>query len=313
MSKPPLVSVTVCIYNGEACLSEALHSVLAQTFTNFELICLDDGSRDRSADIVRAMRDPRIRYEYQENRGLGAARRRCIELAAGKYVALLDQDDVWLPTKLERQIRFLESHHEYGLVYSDCLVIDGNGQVIKRHSQQVRPVYGHVLAELLLSSPIMVSTTIFPRTVLEAVGSFRDYRMCEEYDLFLRVAARYPIGYLEEPLAKYRVHPTSTSQRMRDVQLRETLEILDKWERSEIGKSAYVRCQIHFARAMIYGFVGRQLMYADGDRGLARRYLRESLRHRWHPRPVLDCALSFLPTPLLLRARQSSKQLLRYF
>ncbi|TAJ75548.1 MAG: glycosyltransferase family 2 protein, partial [Gallionellaceae bacterium] len=119
----PKVSVVIPLYNGERFIRNAIESVLCQTVQDFELIVVDDGSKDRGKDIVLDMKDP-ITYIYQDNSGTAAARNRGFLNSHGDYIAFLDQDDRWYPQKLETQIWQLDDNPQIGIVYSDIDVID---------------------------------------------------------------------------------------------------------------------------------------------------------------------------------------------
>ena len=123
--RTPLVSVAMPAYNSEEYVKQAIDSVLAQTFSDFELIIVNDGSSDRSKEIILSYTDERIRYlENEKNLGIVKTRNRCIANAAGKYIAVLDNDDIALPFRLEEQVRFLEANSDYGVCGSFYRIID---------------------------------------------------------------------------------------------------------------------------------------------------------------------------------------------
>src|SRR5712692_4293853 len=127
LDSSPTVSVVIPVYNGERYLAEAISSVLDQTYKNFELIVVDDGSTDQSAAVVRSFTDDRIRYLYQSNGGASKARNLGVAASRGTVIAFLDSDDVWLPHKLERQIDCLASHKDVGAVYCWYEVLEPDG------------------------------------------------------------------------------------------------------------------------------------------------------------------------------------------
>src|SRR5581483_3397166 len=149
---PPAVSINLCCYNSEAFLQATLESISRQTFRDWELIVIDDGSVDSTGAIVQRFRerDPRIIYHRQQNAGLGAARNAAIERSSGKYIALIDHDDLWLPAKLEQQVRQMASQERLVLSYTDAEVIDERGRPLRPYMPADRSAEGEVGRELFL-------------------------------------------------------------------------------------------------------------------------------------------------------------------
>ena len=212
----PAVSVVMPVYQGREHLSAAIESVLAQTFERFELLVVDDGSTDGSAAIARtyAGRDPRVHYRRQENSGQGAARNAGIGVARGEAVAFLDQDDIWLPEKLARQLPLLDVAT---VVYSDTYILrDGGRSREERLSEHLDgwPVPA-TLQSLIVGNTIPVLTALVPRRLLLAHGGFTSdpaLQGVDDYDLWLRLAAAgVTFTYFPEPLAVYRVHKAAMS------------------------------------------------------------------------------------------------------
>ena len=127
---PPKVSINLCCYNGEKYLEETLQSIFLQTYTDWELVVVNDGSTDSTERIIKSHKaaGKPIVYHYQENAGLGSARNKALQLSSGSYIALIDQDDIWLSEKLEKQVRAFEVDRLLGLVYSDTYYIDQDGK-----------------------------------------------------------------------------------------------------------------------------------------------------------------------------------------
>ncbi len=197
-SKEPLVSVVIPTYNREGMVGQAIDSVLCQDFSDFELIVVDDGSTDKTPDLLRSYGE-RIRIIRQPNRGVSAARNAGIRAAAGSLIALLDSDDEWLPGKLKTQIEFFKSHPEALICQTEEIWIR-NGQRVnpkKRHKKPSGWIFTPSL-ELCLVSPsaVMMRGELFDR-----VGFFdEDLPACEDYDLWLRVSCRYPVYLIDESL-----------------------------------------------------------------------------------------------------------------
>jgi glycosyltransferase involved in cell wall biosynthesis len=208
-----LISVIIPTFNRAAKLVRAVDSVLAQTHTRLELIVVDDGSSDRTGDLLRAYRDPRLRVLQQPNRGVSAARNAGIAASGGECVALLDSDDEWLERKLERQAVFLQQGR-WSVVQTDEQWIRHGRRVNpgKRHRKRAGWLFAPSL-EMCLVSP---SCVLFTRRWWEEIGPFDPgLPACEDYDLWLRCSLRYPIGLLPERLVrKYGGHGDQLSRRM---------------------------------------------------------------------------------------------------
>jgi glycosyltransferase involved in cell wall biosynthesis len=205
------VSVIVPTYNTIAYLPAAIDSILHQTFEDFEILLINDGSTDGTDQWAKQITDPRIRYINQTNQGLSAARNTGIAAAQGRYIALLDADDLWEPTKLAKQVAYLESHPEMGMVHSWVTFMDSEGASTGRIWKT--QAEGWVLPQLLHRNDVAVLSVLVRRECFEAIGVFEaKLRSLEDWDLWLRLAVQYPIGLLREPLARYRQLPGSMSK-----------------------------------------------------------------------------------------------------
>ena len=209
----PRVSVIIPTHNRSRLLGAAVASVLRQSFQDFEIIIVDDASTDGTEAFVRALADERIRYlKHSTHRNVSAARNTGVLGSRGELLAFLDDDDEWLPSKLERQLNVLdECALVVGGVYTGFAMVDrttGNvmGTIVPSKG-------GHILHELCRHNCIgTASTMVLRRKCLEEVGLFDetvDYG--EEYDMWIRLARRFEFTYLEEPLVRYSVHPAQLS------------------------------------------------------------------------------------------------------
>ncbi len=228
----PLVSVIVPLFNSERYLQETIAGVLAQTFRDFEIILMDDGSKDSTAKIVRSFNDPRIRYFYKENEGLSETRNKAIRESKGELIAFLDHDDVWLEEKLAKEVALLTGNDALGLVYSDAYILFNDKTSGVTYFKRSNPKKGMILKDLLFDSVnfIPLPTVLMKRKVFDEVGDFnKDFKIGEEYELFLRVAEKYEFDYVDEPLAKYRIHNNSFSNK-KDLFVKEHFMILDIWK-----------------------------------------------------------------------------------
>lgn len=227
-----IVSVLMPVYKGESFVAMAIESVLGQTYPHIELIIVNDGSPDNSAEIIKPyLADRRVKYIEQANAGVAAARNTALETATGGYIGLCDQDDEWLPHKAEKQVAYLEAHLEAGLVHGDVDYIDANGQPLPHEPYFPAAVYGQCFARMYMGNPVMAVAAMFRRSVVDAVGGFDPIiKYADDYDLWLRIAAHHAIGYLDEPIARYRWHAENNSHHQ--IAIREyTLWVLRKAER----------------------------------------------------------------------------------
>lgn len=206
-----LVSVIIAAYNAEKYIVEAIDSVLGQTWPNVECLVIDDGSTDRTADIVKSY-GSRLRYIYQKNAERSAARNCGLAEASGDYVSFLDADDKIAPEKIAEQVAFLDAHQEYGLVYSRVLYF--RGETRRDHFSIWRPApSGSVIPELVFRNFINLSSPLIRKTDALAVGGFDTaYSLNEDWDFWLRLAVRgVQFGYLDKIHTYYRVHEGSSS------------------------------------------------------------------------------------------------------
>ena len=214
-----LVSVIMPAYNAEKYIADSIRSVIAQTYSNWELIVVDDGSTDRTAAVVQEFvsRDSRIKYIYQENGRLGKARNTGIANSSGPLIAFLDSDDLWIETKLERQTRALVENNA-DVVFSDAYIFKGDDT--SDETKAFRSPAGRfsgpdLLDSLIRLNWIAVLTALLKRTALDRVGLFqeeKEYHGVEDYDLWLRLAEAGVVFYgLSDVLARYRQHGAAMS------------------------------------------------------------------------------------------------------
>lgn len=209
----PLVSIIMNCYNCERFLKEALDSIYAQTFTDWEILFWDNASGDTTPDIV-AKYDQRLKYHRAETTApLGEARNLVLQKACGKYISFLDSDDLYLPDKLAKQVELMEGS-DYALCYGSVLVIDENGKETEQRPATNKS--GNLLKTLLKRYEINMQTVMIRRSVLEVEGlTFRtDLKYNPDYNLFMLIAASHPVGVIPDYVAKYRVYPGSLSKKL---------------------------------------------------------------------------------------------------
>jgi glycosyltransferase involved in cell wall biosynthesis len=205
MSGRRLVSIVLPTHNGERYLASAIESVLAQTYSEWELLLVDDASTDRTSEIARgaAAKDGRIRtIRHDTNRKLPSALNTGFEAARGAYLGWTSDDNLYRPEAIETMVRFLDGHEEIGMVYADYSTIDAEGRV----TGHVRAFPPECLAYLNAVGPCM----LYRRAVLEVVGGYAtDVFTAEDYEYWIRVAGRFRIEPLHEDLYLYRFHGDS--------------------------------------------------------------------------------------------------------
>jgi len=213
----PKVSVILTTCNGASrgYLSIAIESVLNQSFQDFDLLIIDDGSIDHTADECKQyLGNGKVKYIFQDNKGLAGARNTGIELSSGEYICFLDDDDVWKPEKLQRQLEFMQNRlsgvDNWGLIFTWLELIDERENVVSyRGHHQEGWIYRDLLFENTIDAP---SSVLIRREVFDKVGFFDEYfQCCEDWDMWLRISKEYLIFPVREYLVKYREHPTSMS------------------------------------------------------------------------------------------------------
>jgi glycosyltransferase involved in cell wall biosynthesis len=202
-----LVSVIVPTYNRTFMLKQAIQSIQHQTFNDFEIIVVDDGSTE-DIRAVTAEFGEKVRYERLERGGVSRARNHGIRVAQGRFVAFLDSDDLFLPVKLQKQVALLEQHRELGMVYSAYISVDENLNPLK---QLPAPEYADGYTAMLTACTIATPTVMVRRDVFERVGVFDEtMHLAEDIDLWCRISRFFPIAPIHEPLTKVRLHSSGT-------------------------------------------------------------------------------------------------------
>jgi len=207
----PEVSVVIPTYNSARYLPAAIESVLVQTFKDHEILVVDDGSTDDTPRIVDPFR-PAVRYLRQPNRGVAAARNRGLAESRGRYVAFLDADDTWLPTKLEKQTRALAEAPSIRASYSAFFVVDEDLRIL---GVRRGPAPTSLLTALLTQGNVVgsICTVLCERPLFDLAGGFDPaLSQCADWDMWVRLALGTEFLYLDEPLATYRQHSTNMSR-----------------------------------------------------------------------------------------------------
>jgi glycosyltransferase involved in cell wall biosynthesis len=217
----PEVSVIIPTFNRCELLKLTLRSVQAQTFKDLEIIIVDDGSKDNTREVIEQLQniDRRIVYIYQENRGLPSARNTGIKNSHGKYIAFLDSDDLWKLEKIEKQLLIFNQNEEIDVVYTDCIYVDLNGEIINCHVPEDDAHFQHLsLYEKLLYFDAITgsaSSVMAKKESIIKTGYF-DEKLCssEDIDYWRRMALHCSFYFLDEYLVLLRVHKNSMTQNL---------------------------------------------------------------------------------------------------
>lgn len=221
------VSVIIPAYNQGHYLVQAIESVLSQRYRDLEVIVVDDGSTDDTAEVANSFSDPRISYFYQENRGLSAARNTGIRLASGRFITYLDSDDLFLPKKVELLVDKLEQEPDLGFVAGQAIPIDERGNRVGMKFDKCISEEGH---HLLLGNPYHVGSVMLLSSWQRKVGYFDEsLRSYEDWDMWLRlVRAGCVFGWVDQPVSLYRFH-TDQMTRIGNQMTKATFAVLDKY------------------------------------------------------------------------------------
>lgn len=206
----PEISVIMPVHNGEKYLREAIDSILAQTFSDFELIIIDDGSTDSTADIIKAVNDERIVYLKNENNmGISHSLNRGIAASNGQYIARMDADDISLPQRFERQIGFMKSNLEVMIL--GCAV-EAFGEDFENTVRIFSKSNDDIKIDMLFSTPFAHPSLMFNRRVFEDDLYNSDFNGIEDYELWIRFASKYEMSTLDEVLFMYRMHVSQVTK-----------------------------------------------------------------------------------------------------
>jgi teichuronic acid biosynthesis glycosyltransferase TuaG len=263
----PEVSVIIPAYNAAHYLAEAVDSVLRQSFQDFEILVIDDGSTDDTEELMRGYRT-KVRYLRQQNSGVAIARNHGIEQSRGRYIAFLDADDTWAAHKLERQLTAMADHKDYRICYS-AFTITGPDLTPISVSRSRRQA--HALEDILLRGNVIATpTTVMGERALfvESGGFDSALSQCADWDMWVRLAALTDFLYIDEPLAWYRRHGANMSRNASLLE-QDSFRVLEKGFAME-GVADRLRARRRFAFARNYMVVAGTHFHAGNYRAFAR-------------------------------------------
>lgn len=314
----PKVSVIIPTYNRAHLIAETIRSVLTQTFQDFEIIVIDDGSTDNTDFIVSAFP---VRYLRQENRGVSSALNKGIEIAQGEYISFLGSDDILIENALEKGVKILDAYTEVGFSFGQVYTMDKNGLVYGIVESTLWDHFAviegkELIREMLSTYRIPIITTMVRRLCLDEVGGFSEEigGIAEDLHFIVRLAKRYNAAYIAEPLAKSRIHSESLSHNVDPRSAEKAFLIILKEIFDDAAISPYFQQWKSKSYSKYYRFIAN---YAYGkDMKLARHYLGKALmihpQNLFHREGVSNAYMyskAFLPN----RLRLSLKDLRSHF
>ena len=280
--KAPKVSVVIPAYNAMDYLPASLDSVFTQTFKDYEIIVVDDGSQDEIKAWAAQIQDPRFRLVSQINRGLAGARNTGIKESRGQYLAFLDADDCWHETKLQKQVKVLDNNPHVGLVYCWMRLVDPSGISTGRFVKNC--LSGMVWKDLLIKNCVgSGSTPMIRQACFEKVGDFDEKlgSYMEDRDMWLRIAPHYEFEVVQETLVDYRQHPSSASKdwnamsRSAKIILDKALELtpddITEEEKKRLINKSWARIEISLA--------WKPLQSKKKDYAISEMFLKRALQH----------------------------------
>jgi glycosyltransferase involved in cell wall biosynthesis len=301
MASEPLVSVVIAAYNYARFVGSAVKSALGQTLFEIEVIVVDDGSTDDTEDVLRPyLADARFHFVKTENRGQPAAENTGIRMARANYVAFLDADDLWLPTKLEKQLALFHRDPDLGVAYTRRLLIDDENYLLEYRQPEL--YRGHVLERLFLNNFIPFPSSMVSRRVFDTVGLFNEKtRQVSDYEYWLRVAPRFRFDYVDEALLLNRSGHGSLKEQGRPYYL--ALEIMKRFLDEQGGRELVSPATVRRALSNTYAHLA--FAVRGSSRSEARRLFLRSLAH-W-PASLISwrgLATLYLPESFRRQARR---------
>lgn len=255
----PRVSVIIPTYNRAQYILEAIESVLSQDYPNFEVIVVDDGSTDHTAELIGTVNDSRLRYIRQQNQGRSSARNRALAIANGDFITFLDSDDLYLPRKIALQVEYLLKHPETGMIYTSAHCIDDDGNMLQHKYEAT--VSGMIYEQIAFFQPVTITlpTVMTRRQVLDRIGGF-DEKMhrFEDTDMWRRISKSYRIDALPVFSCKLRTHDDNSLRNQNPSQIVDALNYYSqKIAKEDIDINPNIR---NWGLARLYRYYGAAMM-----------------------------------------------------
>jgi glycosyltransferase involved in cell wall biosynthesis len=231
-------SVMICCYNSEKYLRETLDSIINQTYKNWEIVAINDGSTDKTEDILLEYKSKGVPITYfrQKNQGFAAARNKAMELSKGEWIAIIDHDDVCLPKRLEIQASHVRENPSANLFFANTVYFDDDGIEIRRHFDRFNPcglnlTKGKAMNSLLANGCFVATqSVVFNKEAALSIGGFdTSYKFVVDYNFFLRMGSTFDLFGAEELVSKWRIHKDQVTQKMKTVNFNEGKQIIYKY------------------------------------------------------------------------------------
>lgn len=277
---PPHVSVIIPTYNRAHLIGATIASVLEQTYSDFEVIVVDDGSTDQTELVISRISDSRLRYVRQPNCGRSKARNHGLSLARGKYITFLDSDDLYLPGKIELQVNYLVSHPDVGMVYTSAHCINEQGAMLKHN--YIAAESGYIYEDIAFFTPVTITlpTVMTYKKVMENVGCFdENMHRFEDTDMWRRISKSYRIDAMPEFTCLIRAHDDNSLINQDPVQIASALDYYaQKIIRDDNEISLKIRKK---GLAALYRYYGDALKTVPQFYSLGKQLLRISSQYDW--------------------------------
>jgi glycosyltransferase involved in cell wall biosynthesis len=286
----PKVSICIPTYNRKDYLKETLDSVFTQTYRDYEVVIVDDGSTDGTEEMIKTA-GYKVRYYWQKNAGDAAARNRLIELAGGKFITFIDSDDLLMPDAVERMMKVMEAEGGDIVVYGPYLRIDENGNVYGRYKRKLYS--GHITKYLFQNILVHSCGSMLPKKVLEAAGGFdQSLPVSSDYDLWLRLSLNHRFIALPEPTFKRRRHEGNLSVNSKANRLTE-LKVLERFYYQGGGRYVIPE-KLAMRRLSEEAYRVGKYALKEGEYQEAKAYLLMSSRCRLNLKPLAMWALAII-------------------
>ncbi len=300
------VKITVIIptYNRERFLSRTVTSVLNQSFSDFELVVVDDGSTDNTKKIIEGFqkKDSRIKYIWQKNSG-GPARPKNegIKKAKGKYIAFLDSDDEWFPEKLEKQLSLITETKNVGIVRCNFWEISNGKKKKINIAKKTENYFSKILEKCFIRSS---SSVMVPSYVIKKIGFFDEsFRLADDWDMWIRILKRYNFDFVEEPLFNYYVHSQNISGDINSVlSVKDNINIIKKYKKYySINKTA---------KSSVLRYIGTYYLIRNSRSNAKKYFLRAVKAAPFYYRNYINLAIFFLGNKIYKIVRRKKRRFL---
>jgi glycosyltransferase involved in cell wall biosynthesis len=315
--KTPIVSVVIPTYNSAHYIEEALESVVDQSFKDFEIIVIDDGSTDGTGEVLKKYGD-RIISLFQDNSGCANARNRGIRIALGKYIAFLDADDLWMPAKLEKQVAIFNKNENLGMVTTGVYSFDVKGIYGFSKNKRKTLMRGDVAKNIFLHSNIGTPTVMVRKRVFDKVGLFEERTRQgdkvflshgSDDNMWIRIAAHFDVELIDEPLVKIRVHPSMMT--LKKSELLESVKYNIHLLNTKYGDNVKKRIEkaIPIKTSHVQFAIGYSQLENGNYREARKAFLIGAYHWIWFWKNPLYLALTFMPSGLMTILKSIKRKL----